>query len=1228
MMEHALRLTDVSITNCIDDRSVSLKEMHRRLNLVVIESAEHRRDVRRFLSSGLGPTGSTSFSGTTENDQGFLHFSKGHRNARLGIGPEKYWSVDGPSSQTSGGMDHDLPLWLNAGQRNCFANMLFVDCDSQQSSNSPEAVILALHSYVRRFAGESTGGWRSEFDYRSWLDESRQRKSRLDSINSEIHGLELQRQQLTARLVELRGNAALRLQAEQDVSATSHSVRHLSGELSRLEEMRDRLDREIAVLDAELQAELARPVAAPVADHSRLLRLVALFERIDEIDLQFESWQQVHTSIQEQRLGLRNESEKWTETKLPSDDHPFHKVWEIVEHIDSIVGQIENGANPKTDRKEDGKIVRELRFSDHPVAHQFARETSTNCERMDAGLRSLFGELESQYRQLRHKAAAAEMRQLRRSFDEVAAIMAKLTDRRIRLAEEAAHLDPQLDTVIQKREREFMQLLRTSGFQAARAHFLGEGLSYTSTVFTKSVRDTETASITALRNRLSELTQRRLVVDRELRQTRDQLQAARNRLHEQTGLLDRYRQNDTASIEAQEADLSRQIADRRAITAQMQRQIDDDSRRPAWVPSPALQMASQILERLSNGNLNRFDFFGSAENANRPSDSYLVSGAGVSDRSGRHLGMETLPAESRRDCRISLAFAAQRQMRILGEEMPLVAELSGPNLTEEWMIRFTRLLEQQGLADHQVVLLCDRRPVLSSDSAIERNDLFRIYDLNKIPVSESNARIVSWQRSALPAMHVEPPVVHVERVDQRIIQQPTHRFSSSLSELRAAPLPVSELPAVETAITEETLLRNLSLCPKSVCASLESARIFTVADLMELDPFEMPESIDERVVSQGDLDRIQAASWLMICVPGLSASDAQMLVNCGIVEPEQLDSTSADQLQSRIARYLATNSDSPAREAGQRYFPERLDRWFRSLRSTRDSWRRPSGYSRHERRRPDDSRRNPEGEDYQTGYFSREKSREYRPGDRYFDDQGRSRPSLWRSPDENDDSGRNRQPRETRETREPRERELRKREPREPREPRENSDRDRDRDRDERPRTERDNREPVRDRAEPPRTSTRSEPEGQLPNGMKFYLNLDDSVEAAPSIGPKTAERFEKIGVRSIREFLRTTSESMAEKLKYKRITADVIRQWQDQSRLVCRVPNLRGHDAQLLVACGVTEPEKLEGMSPNQLLSLVGPYSDTKEGLKIVRSGKKPDLAEVTDWINCARHTRSLTAA
>ena len=145
---------------------------------------------------------------------------------------------------------------------------------------------------------------------------------------------------------------------------------------------------------------------------------------------------------------------------------------------------------------------------------------------------------------------------------------------------------------------------------------------------------------------------------------------------------------------------------------------------------------------------------------------------------------------------------------------------------------------------------------------------------------------------------------------------------------------------------------------------------------------------------------------------------------------------------------------------------------------------------------------------------------------------------------------------------------------------------------------------------------------------LKFYLDLNDHIEAAPSIGPKTAERFEKIGVHTVADFLRQTAESMATKINYKRISADVIRVWQQQARLVCRIPNLRGHDAQLLAACDVTEPEELSTMQPGTLFEIIGPFSETKEGLKIIRNGKKPDLEEITDWISWAQHTRSLQAA
>lgn len=145
---------------------------------------------------------------------------------------------------------------------------------------------------------------------------------------------------------------------------------------------------------------------------------------------------------------------------------------------------------------------------------------------------------------------------------------------------------------------------------------------------------------------------------------------------------------------------------------------------------------------------------------------------------------------------------------------------------------------------------------------------------------------------------------------------------------------------------------------------------------------------------------------------------------------------------------------------------------------------------------------------------------------------------------------------------------------------------------------------------------------------LRFFLSRSSDIEAAPSIGPKTAQRLSRVDIYTVDDLLKADAEIVADKLDNRRINADTIRQWQDQSRLICQVPELRGHDAQILVACGVTQPEQLAAKRPVDLLALVGPFSDTSEGERIVRGGSKPDLEEVTDWIHYAQQSRTLTSA
>ena len=74
--------------------------------------------------------------------------------------------------------------------------------------------------------------------------------------------------------------------------------------------------------------------------------------------------------------------------------------------------------------------------------------------------------------------------------------------------------------------------------------------------------------------------------------------------------------------------------------------------------------------------------------------------------------------------------------------------------------------------------------------------------------------------------------------------------------------------------------------------------------------------------------------------------------------------------------------------------------------------------------------------------------------------------------------------------------------------------------------------------------------------------------------------------------------------------------------------PPIHGYGAQILVACGKNDADEIADLSPDQLLSIVEPFCETTEGVRVVRGGQKPDLRKVADWISWARQSRPLKAA
>ncbi|WP_166819657.1 DUF4332 domain-containing protein [Thalassoroseus pseudoceratinae] len=145
---------------------------------------------------------------------------------------------------------------------------------------------------------------------------------------------------------------------------------------------------------------------------------------------------------------------------------------------------------------------------------------------------------------------------------------------------------------------------------------------------------------------------------------------------------------------------------------------------------------------------------------------------------------------------------------------------------------------------------------------------------------------------------------------------------------------------------------------------------------------------------------------------------------------------------------------------------------------------------------------------------------------------------------------------------------------------------------------------------------------------LRFHLSKNDPVEDAPSIGPKTARRLEKIGIQTVADLLAADPEETSSKVAVRYITPQLVNDWQDQAELVCQIPEIRGHDAQILVSCDWREPAKIAAADPKELLASITPFVESKPGERIIRSGKKPDLAEVADWISWAGQSHSLSAA
>ena len=139
------------------------------------------------------------------------------------------------------------------------------------------------------------------------------------------------------------------------------------------------------------------------------------------------------------------------------------------------------------------------------------------------------------------------------------------------------------------------------------------------------------------------------------------------------------------------------------------------------------------------------------------------------------------------------------------------------------------------------------------------------------------------------------------------------------------------------------------------------------------------------------------------------------------------------------------------------------------------------------------------------------------------------------------------------------------------------------------------------------------------PDSSKYYLTIEDDIEAAPSIGPKTAARLEAIGLISVRDLIEADPEAVAELVGVRHITKQVVTDLQEQSKLVMSVSRLRGTHAQLLVGAGFRTAEDVADADPADLTSSILRFAQTREGQRILRDGKSPQIEKVSGWVRAA---------
>ena len=278
---------------------------------------------------------------------------------------------------------------------------------------------------------------------------------------------------------------------------------------------------EITLINSEieqlqLQINSAQPTyiapAAPAVNAS-----AAVYDQLDEIDTQLNRWRSVQNDVQQQRVGLKDEMIQWNEMTLQSEHHPYHDARRILLNLEKRVDNAQSQTGQWLD-------------SHGPTdSYQAAGFVDDVCNGMRDDLYVLCDELGKQYKQIRHRSAAAELKRLRRCYEEITENVTRLIQRRQSVIEQLRIVDSAGADAIARADQEYSRYAAQEGHLKARERFLGPiSMPAAAPQMVAPDLTKQRAHLLALENRRAELQRHRSPNTLEMTQLRSQIMNLRN----------------------------------------------------------------------------------------------------------------------------------------------------------------------------------------------------------------------------------------------------------------------------------------------------------------------------------------------------------------------------------------------------------------------------------------------------------------------------------------------------------------------------------------------------------------------------------------------------------------------------------------------------------------------------------------------------------------------------